>query len=97
MANWQHILDLKDVWDQYEEGQAIDYLKAGQEIAARIRSADFFNDSEDALEEIASLFEEAVDTDDFDFICEQLWNWGDRSQETPIGHMQRRNCWIKTF
>lgn len=97
MANWQHTLDLKDLWDKYRNVPNPPYVEEGKEIAARIRGADFFDEFKSDLENIALLFEVAVDQTSFNFACDRLWDWGDHSQPTPPGNMQRKNCWIKTF
>lgn len=97
MSDWQHTLELKDLWDKYRNVKFPPYLEEGKEIAARIRDASFFEEFEQEMEEIALSFEAADDRDSFDHACDELWNWGDILQPTPPGKMQRKNCWIKTF
>lgn len=97
MANWQYILDLKDLWDKYRNVRDIPYSEEGKLIAARIRTVPFFKEFEDALEEIAWLFEDANDKESFDSACDELWAWGDTVQEGFTRTPSPRNCWIKTF
>jgi len=96
MANWMHRLDLKDLWKKRDVGE-ITVQQLGKEIAKRIRKLKCFKRYEDVLEDIAVEFG-CVDesTDEFDLILKELYDWADEPVPTPVGQMQRKNCWVAT-
>lgn len=92
MADWQHKMTLTDI---IKEGLELPELS--DRIAERIRTAPFFDDFENDLEEVAVLFDEADDAPSYDYALNELYDWADCKQPTPPGRMQRKNCWIESM
>lgn len=91
MATWQYRLDIKDIWQQAEDGELEPYQLA-QAIAQKMRDLNCPDgDFQDLVEEFASTHPDAT-FDDTDIIMEALYDWGD------IALLPRHKmCWIATF
>jgi len=96
MANWQYRLNLKDLWKAKEEGN-ITIQELGKKVAERIENLPCFKKYEDDLKTIIMDFETVESVEEFDYILEELYDWGDMRLPTPQGQMQRKMCWISTF
>lgn len=101
MANWQRKLDLKDVWTSVDDGEKTIQELAGI-VAARLKALAPFADEdiEEAKAEIVDNFEdlaedEETDYPDFNYIMEDLYNWGDTRLDD--GWPGKKVCWIETL
>lgn len=95
MANWQHTLDLKDLWKQYDKGEETIKVLGG-EVAKLLRGVSLPEQFSDEVEEIAFGFEQVEDVEEFDNTLEQLYDLADTPLPTPAGQMQRKLLWVAT-
>jgi hypothetical protein len=98
MANWEHNIDLRDIWKEYDE-EKIDVVTAGKKVAQALRkfklTAIMVNNLSDSLDEVIFLFEHESETEEeFNFALNELYDWGDVDLPTPKGKMQRKLAWI---
>lgn len=98
MADWQRILDVKDVWASNDQ-QTI-----AIEIVAKLTEMKPFgfphiDDAKLAIiaemSEIAKYTE--LDVDDFDEVMEMLYDWGDITLPGISLWNAKKVCWIQTF
>ena len=101
MANWQRKLSLIDEWNKHDTGE-ITIQALAKLVAERIRSLDKFGDEEidEQRDEIANDFEalaedENADVNDFDYMLQSLYDWGDRSLDDKWNG--KKVCWIATI
>ena len=86
MANWKHILDLRDTWKDFDEGH-ITIEELGKEVAKRIRNLPCYKKYVDELEDIEDNFEFCVgDIENFDNYLKDLYDFADFDHR----------LWIKT-
>ena len=101
MAGWQRKLKIKKEWRQSEDG-AITPQQLAAIIADRLAALAVFGDEEiddtrdELVDEFRSLSEDpAADSDDFDCVMVDLYDWADISLD---GHWNgKKVCWVETF
>lgn len=96
MANWQNTFNIEDIWQGLKNQDDPDYPEAGKAIANRLQRAKFYAKNEYDLEEIVWAFEDVLTVDDLDQAYSELCDWADQPLPTPVGDLQKKNCWIKT-
>ena len=96
MAKWINTLDLSDLWNRYDEG-TITPQEIGAEIATRLQTLPLPLQFRDEVDDIVEELEDVQDIDSFNDIMHALWDLGDTSLPTPVGEMQRKLIWIRTF
>lgn len=103
MSNWIHKLDLKDLWDKYEDvdsGNITDEQaeEVGKIVAERLHKladtlpVQFREDAHD----LAYSFEQVSSEDELNGYMSDLWDLGDTPLPTPAGEMQRKLIWVST-
>ncbi len=99
MANWQHRLDLIDLWKKYDKGE-ITPEEEGKEVAKRLRKLipSFPKEFHDEANNIADAFENEVeDVKDFDRVLDSLYDLADTTLPTPSSEwMPRKLMWVAT-
>ncbi len=92
MANWKYRIDISNILhtDTYP---AIN--DKGKELAKRIRAFPHFEEHGDPLNHIAWQFEEVEDVEEFDYILDDLYDWGDIALDDNWNGSKM--CWINTF
>lgn len=97
MALWQRNLDIRDVWPT----RNIPLIS--KTIASKLRALEAFGVEEiDAVrDDLATQFETLTedlcdDTEEFDAVMEQLYDWGDKVIGKGFGLRRERVCWIAT-
>jgi hypothetical protein len=100
MANWQHRLELRDLWEKYRKGQ-ITPIDEGKEVAKRLRNLipKLPTQFQDGAEEIAIRFDGDIENiEDFDNVLSDLYDLADTALPTPSGeYMPRKLMWVATF
>ena len=93
MANWKYKLKLVDLKDEFEADK-IPLDELCKKIASRIEELPCYK-IDTTLQEIVMQFEDEIaDTNDFDNILEQLYDWGDEEVK-PYGKWPaNKQCWI---
>jgi hypothetical protein len=101
MADWQRTLDLADLWQAEANGE-MTTSEVAAKLAERLKALKPFGvesvDSErdDLVEEFTSMGEDPeTDSDDFNYVMDQLYDWADTSLDGRVGG--KKVCWIKTF
>jgi len=94
MAHWLHKLDLKDIWNKYNEEMTIQEI--GKEVSKRIKELECYEAQIDILEEIAEGFKYVEDVEEFDNWMNELYDWGDIQIGKKPGIIQNKMCWIAT-
>lgn len=104
MANWLHTLNLKDLWDKYRNVDHEDITgeqaeESGKAIASRLHSlADKLpTEYQEEAHDLACDFGAIDSMDELDNAMDNLWDLGDTALPTPLGQMQRKLIWVKTF
>ena len=82
MANWKHTLDLKDLWDKYDDVDNTDIPEDvaranGKEVARRLRGLKLPVGLRGEAEGIATDFEVVSDIGDFNEAMNELWDFAD--------------------
>jgi hypothetical protein len=100
MADWQYRIDLTKIWREYEHG-GISVETAGRKVAEELKrfktSAEISGYLLDTLNELISNFETCCDDEEeFNFIMQDLYDWGDTDMPTPPGRMNRKLAWVAT-
>ena len=112
MSDWQRKLNIKDAWDASANGDMSSQELAGV-IAKRLRKLKPFvgdridNDLAEYLDnkrdEIAEEFEAIAedsdsDTKDFDYVMDELYDWGDEMiGDGSVGFSRtKKACWVAT-
>lgn len=106
MANWQRELDLRDLWDSYNEGET-SIQNVAKEIAVRLKAlapltGGSLLEIEATKDLVVEEFEAASEdltltTDGFDSIMMRLYDWADLLvAPAERGKMTKRVCWIRT-
>ena len=99
MSDWQYMIHFKEEWDKWPDEVSTQELS--KIIAKKLRELDCPtpDDIYDKRFEIAEEFEILacdpdldVDTDDFDYIMEMLYDWGDTSLDDHFNG--KKVCWI---
>lgn len=106
MANWQRELDLRDLWDSYNE-EEITLQALAKGVADRLKALAPFTGGSlleieaskdlviDEFESVAS--DEAQTVDDFDSAMTRLYDWADLLvAPAERGKMTKRVCWVRT-
>ncbi len=96
MANWKYKLELKDLWEAFDEGK-LTIQELGKKVAERIEKLPCYKKYENELRTIVMDFEIVKDVKEFDYILRELYDWADRCLPTRRGFMQKKLCWIATF
>ena len=90
MANWIIKLDLSDIWNKYQDDEDYDEFKEAlipaleakvEEVVDKLGD-DVGMEFEDIIEEIRN----ADDEEEFDYIWQDLYDWGDENM-----------VWLGTF
>ncbi len=91
MANWQNTIDISGIL--HNDDTTIN--DKGKELAKRIQEFGHFEKYRDPLNDIAMQFEEVESVEEFDYLLDELYDWGD----TPLDDNWngRKMCWINTF
>ena len=108
MAKWQRTLDIQEEWKQSSDGD-ITILELAKVIHRKLGALRPFGDGsldetrEDILADCASRIRDAekygedIPVEEFDYLMESLYNWGDteigRTREWP----PKKACWIATM
>ena len=104
MSNWRYTLNIKDIWENEETSIAEKAIA----IATKIKSTFHFllNPSspryDSWIDDLVMVFEALSEdknptVEEFNWIMEDLYDWGDQEVE-PLGEWPRNKmCWIKTF
>jgi uroporphyrinogen-III synthase len=95
MANWIHKLDLKDLFDAYDNKEKTT-AEVGKETAKRLRALHLPEDFQSDQEDIAGMFEEVETQQEFNEVLNELYDLGDCPLPTPKGQMERKLIWIAT-
>ena len=100
MANWEYHINLKEIWEEYDEDK-IDVETAGKKVAKVLKSlkanAEIDSYLLDELDEVIYLFEHNCEgEEEFNFAMRELYDWGDTDMPTPPGKMRRKLAWIAT-
>jgi hypothetical protein len=100
MADWEHKIDLKSIWKEYDD-EKIGTIEAGKKVGEVLRNfkmaASIGSHFSDSLDEIIFLFEHESETEEeFNFAMNELYDWGDTDMPTPPRKMQRKLAWIAT-
>lgn len=96
MANWTHTLNLKDLWEAYDN-KTMTSAEVGKVIAKRLRKLKLPEDYQCDQDEIAERFEEVETQGEFNDVLSELYDLGDTPLPTPQGQMTRKLIWIATF
>lgn len=97
MANWVNKLELKDLWEAFDN-EKMTSAEVGKEVAKRLRVLPLPDDFQGDQEEIAGMFENEVENeDDFNLVLDKLYDLADSPLPTPIGQMQRKLIWVNTI
>ncbi len=101
MANWQRHLDLKLAWQQ-ALNKDITIQQLAKITAKQLKALKPFNDpnieeeKDDLVEQFEMLADNLdADTDEFDYIMQDLYNWGDIKISGDFFDA-KKVCWIKT-
>lgn len=99
MADWQRKLELKDIWDKYPDEMTTQQVAAV--VAERLRNLTPFGDEylDNARDELADEFQalsedEGTNSDDFNYVMANLYDWGDINMGGAWPH--KKCCWIST-
>lgn len=98
MSDWQYVLDLTDVWDNKKfSHQVLSAIIAERLVALKMPEDDEIFDQR---YEIAAEFEmlttdSILDIEDFNYVMDMLYDWGDESLDSIFGG--KKVCWIKTI
>jgi transposase len=95
MANWINKLDLKDLWEAYDN-KTMTSAETGKETAKRLRALHLPTDFEGKQEDIAEMFEGVETQQEFNYALNELYDLGDSRLPTPKGQMERKLIWIAT-
>jgi hypothetical protein len=96
MANWKYTLEIKDEWQATKRGDMTISAFAAF-VAERIKALPAFGadrDIEDIVDELETIAADPdADTEWFDGVWEQLYDWADQ----VVGGWNDKMCWIGTF
>ncbi len=95
MANWQHRLDLMDLWKKYDNNE-MNVSQVGVQIAERLSSLDLHGNLEGQRDDLVECFQGVGDIGDFDNTMELLYDLADTPLRTLPGQMQRKLMWVAT-
>ena len=95
MANWKYKIDLKEVWRKLED-EEIEISEGGKQIAEILRNHKAYQEYETKLEEIAEQFEDVEDKTDFNYILDDLYDWGDTTLPPLNAWPPNKIAWIST-
>lgn len=98
MANWKHVLDIKQEWEDYKNGK-INIINLTFVIIEKLKKINEIEHDDD-LGDIIQAFEDYKDyeiNDDneqeiFDGILEDLYDWADQ----PVNKFTKL-CWVAAF
>ena len=101
MANWQHKLNLMDIWDNYHLG-IMTIQELAKEVSVRLNKLQLIRVPEEIIdqkEEIADYFlgiseDETVTVEEFDAVMGELYDWGDIQLDN--NWPPKKVCWIAT-
>lgn len=97
MANWKYKLELKDLIEKYQDDK-LSVQELGRKVAERIREQTYYFKRKGDLEPIACAFENLEeDVEDFDFILNDLYDWGDSITAPSDSIIQNKMCWVNTL
>ena len=101
MSRWQRTLNLNDIWDKAKKREITPQALA-LEISMRLKNIRPFKEyyiEDEKLEIIEELddfsLQEDVTFNDFDYIMNRLYDWGDTPLDNKFGG--NKVCWIKTI
>jgi hypothetical protein len=96
MANWTHRLELKDLWEEFDNGtKTVDAI--AKEVSTRLKALKLPEDFEgDQYDIIERLDESDINEQEFNDIMNRLYDLGDCALPTPMGQMTRKLIWINT-
>lgn len=88
MANWQYKINIKPIHDTYREIEDLEVLKASMAkecrlLAGRVRLAP----DNIILQDLADKFECVDDSNEYDEVLYELYDWGD----------YQHKCWINSI
>ena len=95
MADWKYKIDLKNVWEKLSKDE-IEISDGGKLIAEILRKHKAYEEYETKLEEIAMQFEDVEDQTDFNYILEELYDWGDTTLPPLNAWPPNKIAWIAT-
>ena len=101
MTEWMNVLDIQDAWEDLEDS-IISMQEAAKGIAEKLSMLDIKNEDHDferqnLVDDWINLSEdEEMDIADFNYIMEDLYNWGDTHLNDKV-FGGKKLCWIKTF
>lgn len=100
MADWKYVLDISNEWYEVDAEQ-ISITELALKIAEKLKKLEAPSDS--GIEDIIEQFEDFADSknndDDegFDYIMEDLYDWGDMILGCDRSWPRKRMCFVKTF
>jgi len=101
MANWQCKVDFSKYTEQYNQGE-LSVQEFAKIVAEKLKGLEKFKnpDINSQLEGIICGFyilsvedEDEYSEEDFDYLLEELYNWGDISLDNKFGG--KKVCWIQ--
>jgi len=101
MANWQRKVDFSKYTEQYDKGE-LSVQEFAKIVAEKLKGLKKFKnpDIDERLGELVFYFEDLANDkyndyaeEDFDYLLEKLYNWGDISLDNKFGG--KKVCWIQ--
>lgn len=83
MAHWEYTLDVKSIWNDFEE---VGFEDSRDQIIRKIKDSLFWDEEDWSLTNAVDEMEWSEDLDDFNYAWEQFYDWADAMR-----------VWVKTF